>query len=85
MSEIFVKGIWLIIILIYGVGEYLDNIQFFIQVLQNILLNIFVLCYVVVVIGDLSYDIFCVVGKYVYQLLGDIGVKFLVNCFIIDV
>ncbi len=70
MSEIPAKGTWLIITSTHGAGEYPDNIQPFIQALQNTPPNTSALRYAVVAIGDSSYDTFCAAGKHAYQLLG---------------
>lgn len=85
INELPAKGTWLIITSTHGAGEYPDNIQPFIQALQNTPPNTSALRYAVVAIGDSSYDTFCAAGKHAYQLLGDIGAKPLANCFTIDI
>lgn len=70
INEIPAKGTWLIITSTHGAGEYPDNIQPFIQALQNTPPNTSALRYAVVAIGDSSYDTFCAAGKHAYQLLG---------------
>ncbi|WP_277207639.1 FMN-binding protein MioC [Vibrio misgurnus] len=85
LNNIPTTGTWLLITSTHGAGAYPDNIQPFIQALQDTPPNTATLRYAVVAIGDSSYDTFCAAGKHAYQLLSDIGAKPLANCFSIDI
>ncbi len=85
MDEIDNHGTWLIITSTHGAGEYPDNIQPFIQTLQETPPRTNDLKFAVIAIGDSSYDTFCAAGKHAYALLEDIGATPISECFTIDV
>ncbi|MCG9584670.1 FMN-binding protein MioC [Vibrio tubiashii] len=79
------KGTWLIITSTHGAGEYPDNIQPFIQALQDTPPKMSEVKYATIAIGDSSYDTFCAAGQHAHDLLADIGATALTECFTIDV
>ncbi|MBF9001044.1 FMN-binding protein MioC [Vibrio nitrifigilis] len=85
LDEIPVEGTWLIITSTHGAGEYPDNIQPFINALQETPPKTAGLKYAVIAIGDSSYDTFCAAGKHAYSLLEDIGAEPITDCLTIDV
>ncbi|GAA5648154.1 MULTISPECIES: FMN-binding protein MioC [Vibrio] len=85
LAEIPNRGTWLVITSTHGAGEYPDNIQPFIQALQDTPPKMSDVQYAVIAIGDSSYDTFCAAGKHAYDLLLDIGATPLTDCVTIDV
>ncbi|MHC6525903.1 FMN-binding protein MioC [Vibrio proteolyticus] len=85
LAEIPNRGTWLVITSTHGAGEYPDNIQSFIQALQDTPPKMSDVQYAVIAIGDSSYDTFCAAGKHAYDLLLDIGATPLTDCVTIDV
>lgn len=85
LAEIPNRGTWLVITSTHGAGEYPDNIQPFIQALQDTPPKMSDVQYAVIAIGDSSYDTFCAAGKHAYDLLQDIGATPLTDCVTIDV
>ncbi len=85
LSQIGNQGLWLIITSTHGAGDYPDNIQPFIQALQNTPPKMSEVKYAVIAIGDSSYDTFCQAGKHAYELLSDIGATPVSDCFTIDI
>ncbi|OBT15616.1 FMN-binding protein MioC [Vibrio sp. UCD-FRSSP16_10] len=85
LAEIPVEGTWIIVTSTHGAGDYPDNIQPFIAQLQETPPNTKSLNYVVIAIGDSSYDTFCGAGLNCYELLEDIGATALAECLTIDV
>ncbi|MGD8112656.1 FMN-binding protein MioC [Vibrio sp. TRT 17S01] len=85
LNDIPPQGTWLIVTSTHGAGDYPDNIQPFVQALQNTPPNMTQVKYAVVAIGDSSYDTFCAAGLHAHQLLQDIGATPLTECLTIDV
>lgn len=85
LAEIEPNGTWLVITSTHGAGEYPDNIQPFIQALQDTPPRTSELKFAVIAIGDSSYDTFCAAGKHAHALLEDIGATPISDCFTIDV
>lgn len=85
LAEIEPNGTWLVITSTHGAGEYPDNIQPFIQALQDTPPRTSELKFAVIAIGDSSYDTFCAAGKHAQALLEDIGATPISDCFTIDV
>ncbi len=85
LAEIPNEDTWLIVTSTHGAGDYPDNIQQFINELQNTPPRMDQVKYAVVAIGDSNYDTFCEAGKHAYQLLQDIGATPLTDCLTIDV
>ncbi|MCG7491264.1 MULTISPECIES: FMN-binding protein MioC [Vibrio] len=85
LDEIPAEGTWLIITSTHGAGDYPDNIQPFIQALQDTPPKMSNVKYAVIAIGDSSYDTFCGAGKHAHTLLEDIGGTPITECLTIDV
>ncbi|MDN3608634.1 FMN-binding protein MioC [Vibrio ostreicida] len=85
IEEIPAEGCWLLITSTHGAGEYPDNIQPFIQALQNTPPKMSNVRYAVIAIGDSSYDTFCAAGKHAHELLADIGATAVTDCLTIDI
>ncbi len=85
LAKIEPNGTWLVITSTHGAGEYPDNIQPFIQALQDTPPRTSELKFAVIAIGDSSYDTFCAAGKHAHALLEDIGATPISDCFTIDV
>lgn len=77
--------IWLVVCSTHGAGEFPDNIQPFVQQLNEQQPDLSQLKYAVVGLGDSSYDTFCAAGKSLDQLLGSLGATKLVERLDIDV
>ncbi|WPC74125.1 FMN-binding protein MioC [Vibrio porteresiae] len=84
-DDIPAEGTWLVVTSTHGAGEYPDNIQSFINYLQNTPPNTQNLKFAVVAIGDSSYDTFCAAGKHAYALLEDIGATPITELLTIDI
>ncbi len=85
LTEVDNKGTWLVITSTHGAGEYPDNIQPFIQALQDTPPKMSDVKYATIAIGDSSYDTFCAAGQHAHDLLADIGATAITECFTIDV
>ncbi len=85
LSQIDNQGIWLLITSTHGAGEYPENIQPFIQALQDTPPKMADVKFAVVAIGDSSYDTYCAAGLHAHDLLQDIGGTPLSDCLTIDV
>lgn len=85
LDQIPTQGVWILVTATHGAGEFPDNIQPFIQALQATPPKTDQLQFLVVAIGDSSYDTFCAAGKYAYQLLQDYGATPLAELFTIDI
>ncbi|WP_261816341.1 FMN-binding protein MioC [Vibrio gallicus] len=85
LADIPTEGTWLVVTSTHGAGDYPDNIKSFIRQLQQTPPNTQKLRFVVIAIGDSSYDTFCAAGRHCHELLTDIGATPLSECFTIDV
>ncbi|BCL71663.1 Protein mioC [Vibrio nigripulchritudo MADA3029] len=85
LEDIPAEGTWLLITSTHGAGEYPENIQPFIEALQNTPPKMAGVNYAVVAIGDSSYDTFCAAGKHAHALLEDIGATPLTDCLTINI
>lgn len=85
LNDIDNSGIWVVITSTHGAGDYPDNIQPFIQALQNTPPKMADVRFAVIAIGDSSYDTFCQAGLHAYDLLEDIGATPLTDCLTVDV
>ena len=85
IEEIPTQGTWLLITSTHGAGEYPDNIQPFIQHLQNTPPRMDQVNFAVIALGDSSYDTFCAAGKHAFALMKDIGASPICDCFTIDI
>ncbi|CCN69523.1 FMN-binding protein MioC [Vibrio nigripulchritudo] len=85
LEDIPAEGTWLLITSTHGAGEYPENIQPFIEALQNTPPKMASVNYAVVAIGDSSYDTFCAAGKHAHALLEDIGATPLTDCLTINI
>ncbi len=79
------EGIWLLITSTHGAGEYPDNIQPFIDQLQQLPTSVLNIKYAVIALGDSSYDTFCAAGLHAHQLLKRLGAVPISDCVKIDV
>lgn len=75
---------WIICTSTHGAGDFPDNIQSFIEQLndQPILNNI---DYAVCALGDTNYDTFCQAGKTIDKKMADLGANSLTTIALIDV
>ncbi len=75
---------WIICTSTHGAGDFPDNIQSFVEQLndQPILNNI---DYAVCALGDLNYDTFCKAGKTIDKKMADLGANSLTTITLIDV
>ena len=82
-SEIPQTGIWIICSSTHGAGDLPDNIQAFSQSLNSAQLPD--VQFMLVALGDSSYDTFCQAGKTLYQQMRQSGARALADIYCIDV
>lgn len=63
------KSIWLICTSTHGAGELPDNIQAFVRDLKDCEQDLSSISFMIIAIGDSSYDTFCKAGKDINSLL----------------
>ncbi|MFC1237397.1 FMN-binding protein MioC [Vibrio sp. F74] len=85
IDDITNEGTWLIVTSTHGAGDYPENIQPFINNLLTAPPRMNAVKFVVIAIGDSSYDTFCAAGKHAFSLLVDIGATPIADCFTIDI
>lgn len=83
ISEIPLQGTWIICSSTHGAGDLPDNIQAFAKALPDVDLN--QVRFIVIALGDSSYDTFCVAGKTLYDLMQRSNASPLAEIFCIDV
>ena len=64
-----IKPIWLICTSTHGAGDYPDNIKAFVSDLNNCEQDLSSINYIIIAIGDSSYDTFCKAGSELNNLL----------------
>jgi MioC protein len=69
------KTIWLICTSTHGAGDYPDNIQAFVSDLNNCEQDLSSINFMILAIGDSSYDTFCKAGHELNKLLKTKGCK----------
>ena len=60
---------WLVCTSTHGAGDFPDNIQFFIEDLRNCEQDLSSINFIIIAIGDSSYDTFCKAGFEINKLL----------------
>ncbi|GGD71782.1 FMN-binding protein MioC [Lacimicrobium alkaliphilum] len=83
LDELNPQAIWLICTSTHGAGDFPDNIQPFARQLQNASLND--TRYMLIGLGDSSYDTFCEAGKTMHRLMQNAGAHNLSEPCYIDV
>lgn len=83
LNEIKIELMWIVCILIYGVGELFDNIQLFVKQLEGVDLS--VVNVYVIGLGDISYDIFCFGVKEMEKYIKNVGGMLIIDVLYIDV
>ncbi|NQY86848.1 MAG: flavodoxin domain-containing protein [Colwellia sp.] len=63
------KSVWLICTSTHGAGDFPDNIQAFVSDLKNCEQDLSSINFMIIAIGDSSYDTFCKAGKELNILL----------------
>ncbi|BDX08704.1 FMN-binding protein MioC [Planctobacterium marinum] len=83
ITQIRQSGIWVLCSSTHGAGDLPDNIQAFANALPDSDLS--QIQFIVIALGDSSYDTFCQAGKTLYELMCKSGAKPLSELFCIDV
>lgn len=83
LKELDPQAIWLICTSTHGAGDFPDNIQFFTRQLSEAGLNN--TRYLLIGLGDSSYDTFCEAGKSLHRLMQSAGANNIIDPFYIDV
>lgn len=76
--------VWLICTSTHGAGDYPDNIQPFVNDLKNCEQDLSSINFMIIAIGDSSYDTFCKAGHDLNKLLSTKGCKEIVNIKTLD-
>jgi MioC protein len=63
------KSIWLICTSTHGAGDFPDNIQAFVEDLKNCEQDLSSISFMIIAVGDSSYDTFCKAGHELNKLL----------------
>lgn len=83
VSQIPQTGTWIICSSTHGAGDLPDNIQSFATALPD--LNLDQVRFLVIALGDSSYDTFCQAGKTLFSLMQKANATALTDLFCIDV
>lgn len=75
---------WLICTSTHGAGDYPDNIQSFIQDLENTAQDLSSISFLIIGLGDSSYDTFCLAAKNTEKLLLSKGCNIITETKYID-
>ena len=78
------NNIWLICTSTHGAGDYPDNIQPFVNDLKNCEQDLSSINFLIIALGDSSYDTFCKAGKELNKLLITKGCKETVEIKMLD-
>ncbi|MGV2873116.1 flavodoxin domain-containing protein [Colwellia sp. E150_009] len=78
------NNIWLICTSTHGAGDYPDNIQAFVNDLKNCEQDLSSINFLIIALGDSSYDTFCKAGKELNKLLITKGCKETVEIKMLD-
>lgn len=76
---------WLICTSTHGAGDYPDNIQPFVNDLQQCEQDLTHINYAVIGIGDTNYDTFCLAAKNIDKLLNSKGCNKIIDIKTIDI
>jgi len=79
------KSVWLICTSTHGAGDFPDNIQAFVNDLKNCEQDLSSINYMILSIGDSSYDTFCKAGKELNTILKTKGCNELVTINMLDI
>jgi MioC protein len=78
------KSIWLICTSTHGAGDFPDNIQAFVRDLKNCEQDLSSVNFMIIAIGDSSYDTFCKAGIELNKTLKTSGCKELIEIKLLD-
>jgi len=78
------KSVWLICTSTHGAGDFPDNIQAFVSDLKNCEQDLSSINFMIIAIGDSSYDTFCKAGKELNILLKTKGCSEIVDIRTLD-
>ncbi len=78
------KSVWLICTSTHGAGDFPDNIQAFVSDLNNCEQDLSSINFMIIAIGDSSYDTFCKAGVSLNNLLKSKGCNELIEIKMID-
>tara|TARA_R110002050_G_scaffold289627_2_gene442434 strand:- start:2550 stop:3029 length:480 start_codon:yes stop_codon:yes gene_type:complete len=78
------NNIWLICTSTHGAGDYPDNIQTFVNDLKNCEQDLSSINFLIIALGDSSYDTFCKAGTELNKLLITKGCKEIVEIKMLD-
>lgn len=78
------KSVWLICTSTHGAGDFPDNIQSFVSDLNNCEQDLSSIYFMIIAIGDSSYDTFCKAGVSLNNLLKSKGCNELVEINMVD-
>lgn len=79
-----IKPVWLICTSTHGAGDYPDNIQAFVSDLTNCEQDLSSINFMIIAIGDSSYDTFCKAGYKLDKLLKTKGCIELIEINMLD-
>lgn len=79
-----IKPVWLICTSTHGAGDYPDNIQAFVSDLKNCEQDLSSINFMIIAIGDSSYDTFCKAGTGLNKLLKTKGCNELTGINMLD-
>ena len=79
-----IKPVWLICTSTHGAGDYPDNIQAFVSDLTNCEQDLSSINFMIIAIGDSSYDTFCKAGYKLNKLLKTKGCIELIKINMLD-
>ena len=79
-----IKPVWLICTSTHGAGDYPDNIQAFVSDLTNCEQDLSSINFMIIAIGDSSYDTFCKAGYKLNKLLKTKGCMELIKINMLD-
>jgi MioC protein len=79
-----IKPVWLICTSTHGAGDYPDNIQAFVSDLKNCEQDLSSINFMIIAIGDSSYDTFCKAGTELNKLLKTKGCIELIEINMLD-
>ncbi|MDX2367134.1 MAG: flavodoxin domain-containing protein [Colwellia sp.] len=78
------KSVWLICTSTHGAGDFPDNIQAFVSDLKNCEQDLSSISFMIIAIGDSSYDTFCKAGVELNKLLKTKGCKDITQVNMLD-
>jgi MioC protein len=78
------KSNWLVCTSTHGAGDFPDNIQAFVSDLKNCEQDLSSINFMIIAIGDSSYDTFCQAGVKISNILKTKGCKELIDIKMLD-